>query len=220
MDGSVSSTSKQVLENHEAWLEHMKQHYLESLSSQGPDPFSMIRPPFLDKKQGPDGTQQLRHNKGKPKLSFIFANQAAFAACLDVNSFGEPHLYYVTQYLNGAHRKVLAEVALRTLYMLQTELTGVEPTTTKFRELLKVCPEALAEICGVYEFGEGKYERGNYRKGAPITEYLDSALRHELSSEERDAESGKHHLAHAFWNYWQVLNQPAERDDRLPRVEL
>lgn len=79
---------------------------------------------------------------------------------------------------------------------------------------------AYGELC---EYGERKYERGNYRKGAPITQYCDSTFRHlreRLGSEiVYDPESECLHGIHAFWNVFNALEQPDWRDDRLPAVQ-
>lgn len=82
-------------------------------------------------------------------------------------------------------------------------------------------PHALAAYCSVCVYGEGKYSRGNYRLGAPITTYLDSALRHLgalVDGQDFDPESKEHHGALAMWNLWQALDQPADRDDRMLAV--
>lgn len=194
----------------ELWLKHMQDHRDQS----EPRPDSDLIP------KTNKAVQQDRHNAGKPKLSYLFANERALAEMLLLE--GEPvnlgRPVYVSAYLNGGSRALLAKAAWWGVAGLQFALTGNSVGANDFLELCSLCPEALAEICAVADFGEGKYARGNYRKGAPVTEYCDSGLRHELATQALDSESGKHHLAHAFWNYWQALNQPEDRDDRLPRV--
>lgn len=82
-------------------------------------------------------------------------------------------------------------------------------------------PNALRGFARVCMYGAGKYDRGNYLKGAPLSQYMDCALRHLTAwneGEEKDPESECDHLAHFLWNalclYEMAQTQP-ERDDRL-----
>lgn len=81
--------------------------------------------------------------------------------------------------------------------------------------------ELLRQTALVMEFGERKYDRGNWRKGIPYNRCLDSLFRHILSFKEGetlDAESGLHHLAHAAANIQFLLRYEADNrtdlDDR------
>ncbi len=83
-----------------------------------------------------------------------------------------------------------------------------------------IVPAFLLEMGAVLTMGAEKYAPDNWKKGMPVREIMDSALRHIyafLGGEDRDAESGKHHLAHAAVNlmfaFWMVANKP-EHDDR------
>lgn len=82
-------------------------------------------------------------------------------------------------------------------------------------------PEALKGFAQVCQYGGQKYDRGNYLKGAPLSQYMDCALRHLVAwnnGEEKDPESECDHLAHFVWNalclYEMAKTQP-ERDDRI-----
>ena len=82
-------------------------------------------------------------------------------------------------------------------------------------------PNAIKELAQVMMYGAGKYARGNYLKGAPQSQYADSGLRHKtafLNGEDRDPESGRHHLAHELFNVLMALEMALtkpEFDDRM-----
>lgn len=62
---------------------------------------------------------------------------------------------------------------------------------------------ALAGCADVFEFGEKKYARSNWKKGLGKNEIIDSLLRHLVayqSGEEFDEDSGLHHLDHVTCN--------------------
>lgn len=72
--------------------------------------------------------------------------------------------------------------------------------------------------------GGGKYPRSNWRKGAPVSESLNSALRHLTSfadGEDTDPESKQSHLAHVAINCMFIvhaLSLNKEFDDRDSKV--
>jgi hypothetical protein len=81
--------------------------------------------------------------------------------------------------------------------------------------------EMLRQTALVMEFGEAKYDRGNWRKGIPYNRCLDSLLRHILAFKEGetlDPESGLPHLGHAACNIQFLLRYEADNrtdlDDR------
>ena len=63
--------------------------------------------------------------------------------------------------------------------------------------------ESLEELGRVYTYGKGKYDDYNFRKGYSWSLSFDAMVRHLWqfwSGEDRDSESGLHHLAHATWH--------------------
>ena len=64
-------------------------------------------------------------------------------------------------------------------------------------------PNSISAVAKVMEQGAEKYERNNWKKGAPITECEDSLLRHMTAfhnCENDDKESLQTHLAHVIAN--------------------
>lgn len=71
---------------------------------------------------------------------------------------------------------------------------------------------AIAEVMKVGEFGAKKYGDLNYKKGMPVSKYIDAAFRHIFIKWwwfgiDYDDESGLHHLAHGSWNVLAALEQ-------------
>lgn len=95
---------------------------------------------------------------------------------------------------------------------------------TKFdakKNRLSLVPHApLQELIRVYEFGAAKYGDRNWMQGLPYSRWYDAAQRHIMAfwgGEDKDPESGLHHLAHAAFSLfalqWQQAEKP-ELDDR------
>jgi hypothetical protein len=80
--------------------------------------------------------------------------------------------------------------------------------------------EAVMELLKAYEYGAKKYSDNNWKKGLPFSTVFNALLRHVWAwwrGEDRDPESGCHHLAHAaFWclaSIYYGINHP-QNDDR------
>lgn len=85
--------------------------------------------------------------------------------------------------------------------------------------------ESLFEIGRVYAFGEDKYEDYNFRRGYKWSLSFDALQRHIWAfwnREDRDGESGLHHVAHAAWHTLCLLYfsiREVGEDDRPPIQE-
>lgn len=63
--------------------------------------------------------------------------------------------------------------------------------------------DLLEDTARVLEMGAKKYARDNYRKGMPMTEVMDSLMRHYTAfatGEDNDQESGLSHIGHMICN--------------------
>ena len=81
-------------------------------------------------------------------------------------------------------------------------------------------PYAKEELSKVCTQGGEKYDMGNYLKGAPLSQYTNSGLRHLFkwwNGVSVDKESGNLHLAHFVWNALMLLemSQKEYLDDRF-----
>jgi len=173
---------------------------------------------------------QIRHNQGKPKLSYPFANFRSITVLHEAWSMRELYaeadldavIRMASLFLDNQETEVPLLPRIFVSYaqahgLLTNDLLSIGPGFQGFlSELLPV----FAAIADVSEYGETKYERGNYRKQAPVTQYVDSFLRHALNANDVDDESKLPHYSHGLWNLWQLMDLPAYRDDRLPKVSL
>ena len=79
--------------------------------------------------------------------------------------------------------------------------------------------KSLEPMVRVLEYGCKKYSRGNWRKGMPVTQIIESMLRHTyklLEGELVDPESGVEHVGHIQCNAMflaYVLNEKPEFND-------
>jgi hypothetical protein len=77
-------------------------------------------------------------------------------------------------------------------------------------------PKGIAGLAKVMEFGGRKYDRGNWLKGLPVNEVIDSLLRHLAAysnGEILDPESGLPHIDHVQANA-KFLAEFGDRDDK------
>lgn len=94
-----------------------------------------------------------------------------------------------------------------------SEVRIVDPTTggakgQKPERYEQIPAWPLAEVARCYGFGQEKYERGNFLKGYAWSLSTDALLRHIhawRAGESRDPESGLHHLAHAAFHLFALM---------------
>lgn len=79
---------------------------------------------------------------------------------------------------------------------------GLRYNTNKLKWSL-VDFKSLEPMVKVLEFGATKYAKDNWKKGMPVSEVMESLLRHcfaMLAGEEIDPESGEQHIGHIQCN--------------------
>lgn len=81
--------------------------------------------------------------------------------------------------------------------------------------------DALKGAADILTFGMGKYSRGNWKKGLPVTQVIDSLCRHLVAyldpdQPDVDAETGLPHVDHITVNalFLATMARRAECDDR------
>lgn len=90
--------------------------------------------------------------------------------------------------------------------------------------LMLEASHAVGGLCGVLAYGADKYSRGNYLRGLPHTQIVDSLLRHltsYMSGEDKDPESGLRHVDHALANAFflsELTARHPQLEDRSPEV--
>lgn len=79
-------------------------------------------------------------------------------------------------------------------------------------------PTAMTELSKVMEMGAEKYDQNNWKKGGSIREMENSLLRHVMdfhNCKDDDAESKRHHLAHAMFNAAGIIEHQAMHGDEF-----
>jgi len=74
-----------------------------------------------------------------------------------------------------------------------------------------ISPIALRRLALIYEAGAIKYDPRNWEKGAPISRFIDSALRH--INQFKEGKRDEDHIAQACWNLFCVLHFDEARPD-------
>jgi hypothetical protein len=202
-------------------------------------PSRPAKPSSLGKESKTNVPDQLRYNTGKPQLSYLYANHRALAA---IDFSGEPtyaaactDLMYFTA---GGPRFYLRRAVGSWIRAMNIELAApaddgsedfIENYSFGFTLNLPEVVDAFLHVCVT---GARKYLRGNYRQGAGLSNYIDSAWRHIHRmdfGEVYDPDSQPYlaegelptlHSAHVLWNLIMCLDQPDRRDDRLPPVQF
>jgi len=83
---------------------------------------------------------------------------------------------------------------------------------------------ALNELAKIYTYGTKKYDDNNWRKGMKWGRIFGAMMRHAWAfwrGESLDPESGLHHLAHAAWQCFTLIEYEKtkpELDDRFPDI--
>jgi nucleoside 2-deoxyribosyltransferase len=84
---------------------------------------------------------------------------------------------------------------------------------------------ALNELAKIYTYGTQKYDDNNWRKGMKWGRLFGAMMRHAWKfwrGESIDSESGLHHLAHAAWQCFALMDYEKthpELDDRFPDMK-
>ena len=97
--------------------------------------------------------------------------------------------------------------------------TGLKFDDDKVRMDL-LCPIAMEELAKVLTFGAKKYSAWNWAKGINTSRLIGAALRHIFAyakGEDRDPETGLHHIAHAMCCCMFIIGMPhyiSGQDDR------
>jgi hypothetical protein len=82
-----------------------------------------------------------------------------------------------------------------------------------------IYPSAIFAMAKIRRFGINKYGSSEDWRTTPVMDYYDAALRHilaDLSGEEKDAESGESHLAHAMTNLMFLIEARYGKKEDLP----
>lgn len=125
------------------------------------------------------------------------------------------------------HAEPFVEKVVEELRERRGEVRTVDPDTGAMKgrkdvELFTAPPLGLQEYGRVCSYGSnGKYAQNNWRLGFTWSLSANALLRHYLAwagGEDRDPESGLHHLAHAAWHCLvlvQYAHDHPEKDDRF-----
>ena len=183
-------------------------------------------------------TGAARYNQDKPQLSYLldFAPALYQFKPSDFSEYADAEVIpLIAEFAeNGegssSHLRLAVVLVLSQLeadLSLAFSLPSPNKAADAFGAFFTTFPHAMAALAKVCEKGAVKYARGDWLKGRPVMDTLDSALRHYcgehgyLLGNANDKESGLPHLAHVAWNLLAVLAYlkiRPEMDDRAKRV--
>ena len=155
-------------------------------------------------------SNQLRFNEGKPHFHYWYSTRLASFLGEDLGELAPRHAKAASALLENLTLWLCDRIDHRALIEFWREVCYDLDLASLY-----------TEVC---EFGETKYDRGNFRKGQSVCHYADSCIRHLkrlIKDEACDQDSGKSHFGHAWWNVGQIfeiMEQPEvakQRDDRL-----
>ena len=164
-----------------------------------------------------------RNNAGKPQLSYLLDMPHALS---DLAYFEYPYMVDPVRAMcmfAAGKDSALLQALMHCLSLLEYGLARPSRTLRMSPgALIATYPKAFAALARVFEFGAKKYARGDWKKGRPVLDTLDSAMRHYLlgymQGEKNDPESGQPHLAHVIWNLMAIMEYLVicpEMDDRI-----
>ncbi len=149
------------------------------------------------------------------------------AGCLESAVGGHETWHYST---NGNEETIITSDTNDSVAVEGGEVRVTSPTGgTKGQKNVRLHAipwESLAELGRVYAYGESKYDDYNYRKGYQWSLTFDAMVRHIWQfwgGDDRDNESGLHHMAHAGWHCMTLLFFSITKrgvDDRPPVVAV
>lgn len=110
-------------------------------------------------------------------------------------------------------------------YVIKDSGTRTEFTTGAVRDaqegkgrmdLLPV--RAIIDVAKIFENGAIKYGPNNWRKGIPLSRYMDSGLRHAMKYLRGDRDED--HLSQAIWNFMCLAETQGMIEEGLLPIEL
>jgi len=138
-----------------------------------------------------------------------------FDVCTELGSFDFP--YFILEKITGAEpvpspSDHASKYTLKDSGERETFESGmVRDTRVGKGRFDLISPIALRRLALIYEAGAIKYDSRNWEKGAPISRFIDSALRH--INQFKEGKRDEDHIAQACWNLFCVLHFDEARPD-------
>lgn len=164
-----------------------------------------------------DKVRKIKFNYNWCKKEDILEVTCIFSDCLDYKNLSR------SDQPNGGARALHFELVEESTPEPTLQAKRFNTGKVEFHDLPLL---ALAEVSKVGVIGRAKYDRYNWKKGAPVSQYLDCGLRHKIKymyGEDLDLETLCHHLAHDAWNSLAALEQIItgnEDDDRYKKYKI